>query len=61
MVGNPHSGEDDHFISMRSAIKTNPDATISFDYWTWGQGVKTATMSVADFERDYYGSISAEF
>lgn len=61
MVGNPHSGEDDHFISMRSAIKTNPDTTISFDYWTWGQGVKTATMSVADFERDYYGSITAEF
>ena len=61
MVGNPHSGEDDHFISMRTPIKTNPDGTISFDYWTWGQGVRSATMSTADFERDYYGAIIAEF
>jgi hypothetical protein len=66
MIGNPHSGENDHFISMRTRIVTNADSTISFDYWTWGQAVQTAggpgnPMTPADFERDYYGAIIAEF
>jgi hypothetical protein len=61
MVGNTHSGENDHFINMRSPITTNANGDVSFDYWTWGQAVKTATMSTANFERDYYGAIIAEF
>ena len=58
IVGNPHSGENDHFINMRSPITTNANGDVSFDYWTWGQAVKTATMSTANFGRDYFGQSS---
>jgi hypothetical protein len=56
-----HAGKANHFLSMRSKI-AEANGMITFDYWTWGQGVRTTPpMSQADFERDFYSAIIAEF
>ncbi len=53
-----------HMISVESPIAIDPATnTISFDYWTWGRvkPYKKLSMSLADFQKDYFGAITATF
>ncbi len=53
-----------HMITVESPIAVDPATnTISFDYWTWGRTkpYKKLSMSLADFQKDYFGAITATF
>jgi hypothetical protein len=53
-----------HMISVESPITIDPATnTISFDYWTWGRAkpYQKLSMSLANFQKDYFGAITATF
>jgi hypothetical protein len=53
-----------HMISVETPITIDPATnTISFDYWTWGQvkPYQKLSMSLANFQKDYFGAITATF
>lgn len=51
-----------HIITLESPMVIDEAAgTITFDYWTWGQPVRTGNFSLADFEAAYLGVITATY
>lgn len=53
-----------HIISLESPILIDVlNDNVSFDYWTWGEPVKTvrSDLTVAQFLSDYIGAVVAEF
>jgi hypothetical protein len=51
-----------HMITVESPIVINEAAdNVTFDYWTWGQPVKTLSTKFSTFAPAYLGSITASF
>lgn len=51
-----------HIITLESPMVIDEAAdTITFDYWTWGQPVRTGTFRLSEFEAAYLGAITAAF
>lgn len=57
----PISGKKDHFLALRKPLTVNPDGTLSFTFWTWGDAERTRQIAAADFLPLYFGAIIAEF
>jgi hypothetical protein len=55
-------GDGTHMITLEGPIKIDePNDKVTFDYWTWGQPVKTRTTTVTALLANYLGVITAEF
>jgi len=56
------AGDSTHMITLEGPITIN-EATdkVTFDYWTWGQPVKTLATTFTSFKANYLGSITATF
>lgn len=51
-----------HMITLESPMVIDETQnTVSFDYWTWGQPVKTLNTSVDALKKDFLGAIVAEY
>lgn len=56
------SREGSHMITIEGPLTVNEAAdTAKFDYWTWGQPVKTLATSFTALKNNYLGSIVATF
>ncbi|TQM63799.1 hypothetical protein FBY41_0152 [Humibacillus xanthopallidus] len=51
-----------HIITVESPVSVDPTAnTASFDYWTWGQPIKTLITTYTALRSAYLGAITATF
>jgi len=56
------TGKSTHMITLESPIAIDePNDKVTFDYWTWGQPVKTMSTTLTAFKANYLGAITAEF
>ncbi len=55
-------GDGSHVISLEGPIAIDePNDKITFDYWTWGQPVKTGEFKISDFKANLWGAITARY
>ncbi len=60
LLGDPRS--DTHMITLEGPITIDEAADIAtFNYWTWGQPVKTLATTFTTLKANYLGSITATF
>ena len=51
-----------HMITLESPMTIDEaNNKVTFDYWTWGQPIKTLTTTVDVLKANYYGAITASF
>jgi hypothetical protein len=51
-----------HYITLETALAFNSSAqTVTFDYWTWGNVIKTTTFTYSHFHDNYFGAVIATF
>lgn len=60
MLGDPRPST--HIITLESPLIINEAAnSVTFDYWTWGQPVKSLQTTLDNFKSSYLGAIIANF
>lgn len=60
LLNDPRDGT--HMITLESPMVIDQaNNTVTFDYWTWGQPVRTLTTTVDALKQYYYGAITASF
>jgi hypothetical protein len=60
LLGDPRDAQ--HMISLESPmIIDEVNNKVTFDYWTWGEPVKTLQTTVDNLKAYYFGAITATF
>ena len=60
LLGDPRSAT--HMITVEGPMTVDKAADkVQFDYWTWGQKVKTLRTTYTSFKANYLGSITSTF
>jgi hypothetical protein len=56
------AGDTTHIITLESPmIIDEPNDKVTFDYWTWGQPIKTLSTTLTALKANYLGVITATF